>query len=187
MARRVSSILREKNIGLQTFLEPIKSLGFTLDINSKYSLEDEKYISYIAKTDHAEKIKEYYNAITEKEKEIAKLQKEISSLKKNLDAVQSQLPISSENVEELNQFEKIILFKRLVCKIQNIKDYSLQKILQNDLTNYSEENLHILVEWDKSFKKIDTILRCGDSEKGLSEFEKKIFSICLLKPRALGS
>ena len=186
MARRVSSILREKNIGLQTFLEPIKSLGFSLDINSKYSLEDEKYISYIAKTDHAEKINEYYNAITEKEKEIAKLQKEINSLKKNLDAVQSQLPISSENVEELNQFEKIILFKRLVCKIQKVKDYSLREILQNDLTNYSEENLHILVERDKSFKKIETILRCGDSEKGLSEFEKKIFFYMFIEAESSG-
>ena len=149
-------------------------------------LYNSMWLSGITVINSVKKINDYYNAITEKEKEIAKLQKEISSLKKNLDAVQSQLPISSENVEELNQFEKIILFKRLVCKIQKVKDYSLREILQNDLTNYSEENLHILVERDKSFKKIETILRCGDSEKGLSEFEKKIFFYMFIEAESSG-
>jgi hypothetical protein len=187
MTRRVAQILKEKNIGLETFLEPIKSLGFSLGVNSKYTPDDEQYIANLLECGKDKELAIFYHSICKKEDEIKRLQKEILSIRKSIDSIQINFPIRNVPIEELNQFEKIILFKKLLQEIK--KEYSelFEQIFFPPQIEYSIENLRTLYGWKESYNRIDNILQYRLSEQGLSNIEKRMFFYMLIEKDSSGN
>lgn len=128
---RVNQLLRELNIGLDSFNEELSNLGLPqLNLNTKLSEKDYTFI------------KDYF--CSEEMKQLDNLKKKISEIYKNISEIRLSLKYfflkTNKVPSEMGTFEKMQFFKCIIEKER-------KNVLKPNVEDYSEENFWILYNW----------------------------------------